>query len=141
MLAGDSRSSRLGCASLGDDLLVLEGCELGAYTALSLLLIVVAELAVLSWEQVVLVLLRQDLLCSDRLDGGVVMVLVNLTVDGGCDLLVLNGLDNLLDDGGVNDLVHLGDGTAVTGDVLDCLSSGVHVCGCLSVIGWVGDDC
>lgn len=62
--------------------------------------ITVVVLTNLDGCHVVDVLLGQNLLVLDGLDGGVVMVLVDLTVDGGLHILVA-GLDNLLlDDSG-----------------------------------------
>jgi len=56
----------------------------------------------------VLVLFGEDLTVLHRLDGGVVVVLMNLTVDGFLHILVARLHHLLLDDGGGNLLVHGG---------------------------------
>lgn len=57
---------------------------------------------------VVLVLFREDFTVLNRLDGGVVVVLVDLAVDGFLHILVTRLYDLLLDDSGSNLLVHSG---------------------------------
>lgn len=72
-------------------------------------LVAMLEVAVLDTDQVVVVLLWESLGVLNWLDGGVVVVLVNLLVDSGgdvvmvgaCDSLVLDCWSNLLVDGGV----------------------------------------
>lgn len=67
-------------------------------------------LAVLHGGSAVGVLLGQNLAVLDGLDGGVVVVLVNLTVDGTSDVLVVSLVDSLVGDSGGNGLV---DGSVV----------------------------
>jgi len=59
----------------------------------------VLELAVLDRDNVVVVRLREDLAVDDGLDGGVVVVLVHLFVDGRLHVLVLRAVDGLVGDG------------------------------------------
>jgi len=97
-----------------DDVGVLDLClragvaELGLLlgeTSLNALLVVVVELAVLDSRLLVLVALRQDFLVLDRLDGGVVDVLVLVLVDDGLYVFLLLALDVLVNDGGGHVLV------------------------------------
>lgn len=67
----------------------------------------------LNSDDVVSVLLREDLTVCHGLDGGVVVVLVNLLVDGSGDLLMLGLVDGLVKDCGCNTLVD--SGVVVTG--------------------------
>jgi len=57
------------------------------------------ELAVLDRDDVVVVGLREDLAVDNGLDGGVVVVLVHLFVDGSLHVLVLRAVDGLVRDG------------------------------------------
>lgn len=70
--------------------------------------VAVVVLAVLNSDHIVGVSFRQNLAVLNWLDGGVVVVLVHLTVDGSLSLLVFVLLDSLADDGGGNFLVHGG---------------------------------
>jgi hypothetical protein len=54
------------------------------------------------------VLLREHLTVLHWLDGAVVVVLVNLLVDGGLNLLMLMGLHDLMLDSGSDSLVDSG---------------------------------
>jgi len=71
-------------------------------------IITVLEAAVLDRDDVVVVLLRKDLAVVHGLLGGVVVVLVNLLVDRGLELLLLAALDGLVLDGWCDLLVHGG---------------------------------
>lgn len=99
VLAGDDGGDGAGVLALDTDLLVTELLLLGRKTGLDLLGIVVLELAVLDRDDVVVVLLGENLTVGHRLDRGVVVVLVDLFVDGGHDLLVLLAGDGLVDNG------------------------------------------
>lgn len=108
MLASDGWLGALGHLSATLDTSALELTGLLFETSLDGSRISVVVLTVLDGGHVVDVLLREDFLVLHRLDGGVVVVLVNLTVDGSLHILV-TGLDNLLlHDGGSDFLVHGG---------------------------------
>lgn len=76
--------------------------------ALNLVLLTMALLAVLDGKHVMEVLLGGYHALRDRLDAGLVVVLVELSVDGGGELLALHGLHDLLDDGGFEVLANFG---------------------------------
>lgn len=88
---------------------VLKLCTLLFETCFDGLFVTVMVLPVLDGNNVVSVLLRKDFAVFDGLDGGMVVVLVHLTVDGGlsflmanlCNLFVHNGRRHLLVDSGV----------------------------------------
>jgi len=105
VLASKGRSDGVGVASGTLDALISELSGLGLQAVSNLAVVAVLELAVLNGTKVVVVLLREDLAVLDRLDGGVVVVLVNLLVDGGGDLLVLGRSDGLVENSGCNALV------------------------------------
>ena len=108
VLAGDDRDDGRGALALdADDLVLVLGGLLGQ-TALGVLLVVVVELAVLHRNQGVVVLLGQKLLIMDGLDGGVVVVLVHLTVERGRAVLVVCLGDGLVGHGRSDALVHGG---------------------------------
>ena len=65
-------------------------------------------LTVLHRDNVVMMLLREDVTILYRLHRGVIMVLVDLTVDGRRGLLVACLGDGLIDDSGGDILVHGG---------------------------------
>lgn len=76
------------------------------------------------------VLLWENLSVLNWLDSGVVMILVDLSVNGFCCLLMSVRLDGLGGDGWVDNLVNVS-GVAVTaGDLGDGGSCGVH-CECV----------
>jgi len=104
--------------------LSLLGCE----TLLNLLRAVVLELTVLDGNNVVVVLLRELLGIEHRLHRGVVVILVNLLVDGGLNLLVLHTVDGLVGYGRGDLLV---DGgvmvTSLGHEVLNGSLGGVHI--------------
>ena len=74
--------------------------------AVGIFSVAVAELAFFHTGHLVSVLLGHHLLVVYRLDGGVVMLLMNLTVNGFLGLLMSGGLDSLLLNRGSNALVH-----------------------------------
>jgi len=136
VLAGDDRGDRAGVLALDSLLLIAELRLLGGEPALNVLGVVVLVRAVLDWDDVVVVLLTEPGLIVDWLDGGVVVVLVHLLVDGGLDVLVLSAIDGLVGDGRSDLLVDGGVVVARLGhEVLNCCLGGVHCC------GWCGCVC
>jgi len=108
VLAHGSRSSALGVYSWRYDSLVLELGLLLSNSTASTFIVTLVDLAVLYTSDLVLVLLREDLVVLDWLDSVVVVVVVNLTVDGRVDVLVVCLGNILMSHGGVNGLVDLG---------------------------------
>jgi len=82
----------------------LFGCE----TLLDVLIIAVLQIASLDTCHLVGVLLWKNLTIFDRLNGGVVVVLVDLSVNSGGNILVLSACDILLSDSWVDGLVDSG---------------------------------
>lgn len=70
--------------------------SLGSQALLDVVVAAMLVAAVLDWDNVGVVLLGKDLAVRHRLLGGVVVVLVNLLVDGGGVLLMLLPLDALV---------------------------------------------
>ena len=96
-------------------------------TSLDLVVVAVLVAAVLNGDDIGVVLGRKNLLVDNRLLGGVVVVLVDLLVDGGDVLLVLLPLDGLVLDGRGDLLVNSGVVVARLGhEVLDCSLGGIH---------------
>lgn len=110
VLASKSRSDGLCVALSALDALVTELCGLGLETLSNLSVIAVLELAVLNGGKVVVVLLGENLAVLYGLNRGVVVVLVDLLVDGGLDILVTLTVDGLVCDTRGNLLV---DGSVV----------------------------
>lgn len=108
VLTGDDGSGGAGVLALDARGLVAVPGLLGGELALDLILVVVLVRAVLDRHHVVVVLLRELSLVADRLDRGVVVVLVNLLVNGGLDVLVLGTVDGLVGHGRGNLLVNGG---------------------------------
>lgn len=105
VLASNGWSSGSGVLGLADLTGVLELSALSLKAGLHVVIVAVVDLLVLDRSDVVGVLLWQNLTVLDRLDGGVVVVLVHLTVDGSLSLLVLGAGDVLLLDSWGNRLV------------------------------------
>jgi len=128
VLAGNDGLDGSRVLTLDADGLVLKFGRLLREVTLVLLLVVVLEFAVLDGDDLVVVLLRQDLLMCDGLDGGVVVVLVDLAVESGGNVLVLGLVDGLVGHGGGDGLV---DGGVVVARLvqegLDLFLCGVHV--------------
>jgi hypothetical protein len=122
--------------------LVTELSLLGREPLLHLVGIVVLEAAVLDGDDVVVVLLGEDLTVLYGLYRGVVVVLVNLLVNGGDDLLTLLTLDGLVLDSWSNFLVNSGVVvTRLAHEVLDGGFGGVHFeCGFCWLI-WCWFEC
>lgn len=103
--------------------LSLLGCKLG----LDLLGLIMLEAAVLHGDNVVVVLLGKNLAVLDWLHAGVVVVLVNLLVDCGDNLLTLLTLDGLVNHSGSDLLVDGGVVMAGLGhEVFDGCLCGIH---------------
>ena len=94
MLAGNDWSNRV-------TLLLLDGAralELGGFlfeTSLNSLRVAVLVVTLLNADHVVRMLLRKHLAIFDRLNRGVIVILMDLTVNGGLGLL-MTLLDNVL---------------------------------------------
>lgn len=108
---------------------VLELRTLGLEASLDVRVVTVFEFAVLDRSHVVVVLLWKLLGVVDWLDCGVVVVLVDLPVNGSSDILVTVLVDGLVGNCRGSSLVD--GGVVVTGlghEALDCVLSGIH-CG------------
>jgi len=107
---------------------ILEACLLSSELLLHLIGVVMLKVAVLDTDEVVVVLLWEDLSVLHRLDGSVVVILVDLLVYGGGDVLVVDLGNCLLGHGGVHGLV---DGgvmvTRLVQEVLDGFLGGLHL--------------
>ena len=144
VLASNNRSDLAG----GGTLNLLNGVGVASTllskAGLNLVVAAVLVAAVLDGDDVVVVLLGEDLLVEHRLLGGVVVVLVNLLVDGRDVLLVLLPLNGLVLDGRSDLLVNGGVVLTRLGhEVLDGGLSRVHFDWCLLVVGidvWWGES-
>lgn len=116
VLAGNGGRRNLGVRNLSHLTGVLELRRLGRDALLHVLRVAVLVLAVLDGSHGVRVLLGEDLLVLDGLDGGVEVVLVDLAVDNLLGLLLLLSVDALLLDGGVDALVDGGVMLAILGE-------------------------
>lgn len=122
VLAGDCWCSSGGASSIDGPCGALElGCLCGEL-ALNRVGVVMVELSLLNWSNVVVVVLSLDSCVLHWLNSGVVVVLVNLLVDGGGDLILVRPCDSLVGDcrscGGVHLSVVL---AVVTEEVLNCV--------------------
>lgn len=86
----------------------VSGYYLFLESARNIVVLAVTLLAALDGEHVMVVLLGGDNAVRDWLDAGLVVVLVELAVDGGRELLALDGLYDLLGDGWFKVLVNFG---------------------------------
>ena len=98
MLTTDLGHGRGGVLRRGTDRLILELSLCLREARLGVLGVTLIMGAVLDWDEVVVVLLGQDLAIVNWLDGGVVVVLVDLAVGSDLTLLSLMGSDGLLPD-------------------------------------------
>lgn len=105
VLAGDDGLHGRGVLALDADRLILELGSFLSEVVLVLLGIVVLNLAVLDGDDLVVVLLWEDFLVLDGLDGGVEVVLVDFAIESGSNVLVLGLVDGLVGDGGGDGLV------------------------------------
>jgi hypothetical protein len=104
--------------------------ELGSLTLQSLtrlMVVAVVELLVDGIFHHMVMLLREDLLMLDRLDRGVVVVLMDFAVDSLLDLLMASGLDVLAGDSWGDALSDVGAVASPASDALNCGSSFLHV--------------
>jgi hypothetical protein len=113
MFAGNGRTLGLGVDRRGLYASIVELGTLFLKTTADGSIITMVDVTLLHSGHDMLVLFRKHLLVVHRLDGGVVVVLVDLTVNGGLDLIVTGSLDSLLGNGRVDDLVD--GGILVTG--------------------------
>ena len=113
VLAADSGSNTLAVSGLLNAPLVGKACLVINKRPLGRIGVAVVELAVLNSSKLGSVLLGENLTIQHRLDCAVVVILVNLLVDGCVDLLVYVGLDNLVLNSGGYSLVD--SGVMVTG--------------------------
>lgn len=110
-----------------DGALIFELAGLGSQGSLGGLVVAVVELAVDDLAAVVDVLLGKDFGVVDGLDLAMVVVLVDLLVDGGVDLLVLGWADGFLLHGGCDLLLDGGVVVTCLGDELvDGLLCSIH---------------
>ena len=77
---------------------------LGGEALLHVVIVAVLDVAVLNASHVMRVLLGHHLLVLDGLDGGMVVILVNFTVNSRLDVLMLGASDVLVGDGRVDAL-------------------------------------
>jgi len=105
VLASNGGSSALAVCGGIYATLVLEASLFIDEVPLRGVVIAVVELAVLDSTELSSVLLRQDLTVLNRLNSAVVVVLVDLFVDGSLNLFVHMGLDNLVLNGRGNSLM------------------------------------
>ena len=118
-LASDGRSSLLGVSCLVSSGMVLEATKLRSYSLLGVLVVLVSELLMLGGDHVVDMLLRQSFLVVDWLDRGVVMVLVDLSVDSLSNVLMACWVNSFLCHCWVDDLVDGGLVASVASELLD----------------------
>lgn len=127
MLALNARSLDLSYLGLSNVALITELATLSLEALTGVVVVAVVELPRLSAGDAVLMLLREDLLVEDGLDGAVEVVLVHLLVDNRLLLLNTLGLYRLLGDGRTDVLM---DGgvmfTRHALNVVNCLSCLVH---------------
>ena len=127
VLSANSRVNTLAVGGVLNAALVSKASLVVDQGPLSGIGIAVVKLAVLNSTELSSVLLWQDLTVVDGLDSAVVVVLVNLLVDGGDVLLVLLPLDSLVLDGRGDLLVNSGVVVARLGhEVLDGSLGGIH---------------
>lgn len=113
--------------SLSDLFGALELSSLSLESLSHVLIVAVVDLAVLSANQVVRVLLRKNLTVLDGLDGGVEVILVDLTVDDLLSFLVLCASDMLIHNGRVDSLVDGGLVLSILGkEVGNCCLRFIH---------------
>jgi len=127
MLAGDRWLGGASTGTLNVVSLITVPRLLGRKLALNLIGVIMLVRPVLGWHNVVVVLLRENLRVLHRLFGSVVVVLVDLLVDGGCLSLMLFLLDCLLLHSRCNLLVDSGlVVTRARHELLDRILSGFH---------------
>lgn len=128
MLASDSWLS--GCTVQTIDGLcgILEFCLLGSKLLLDLIGVVVLEVTMLNTFEVVVMLLCEDLGVRYWLHGGMVMVLVHLLIDSGCDTVFLLLGNGLFCDSWIHLLLNGSIVFAIlANEALSCILGGVHI--------------
>jgi len=128
VLADDVSASRLRGLHISNFTSALELSLFGCKTLADVVIITVLEVSLLNRGHVVFVFFWKNLFVLDRLDGSVVVVLVNLTVYNlGC-ILVLCSDDTLVGNGWVDSLVDRGVVLPIPGEESrNCLLCLVHV--------------
>lgn len=126
MLALNSWCSSSGVTCLVGVGGILELSHLGLESLTCLVFIAVVKLLVDNALHLVGVLLWEDLLVLDGLDGGVVVVLVDLAVNRLCHLLMSGGLDVLVGDSCGDTLSDISAVTLAGGELLNGGSGFVH---------------
>ena len=112
---------------LVDSLRVVEAAKLTGYFSLGVLIVLMSEFLVFSREHVVLMLFRQNLLVIDRLDGRVIVMLVDLSVNCLGDFLMSVRVDGFLRHSRVYDLIDGGLVASVGGELVHGVLCGFHV--------------
>jgi len=108
MLAFDSWGCRSGVSCLVSCAGVSEAGSLTFELLFGLTNVVMLELSLLNGAHVVSVLLWEDFLMLDGLDGGVIVVLMDLTVNSFLDFFMTSWLHMLLSDSGSDTAQKLG---------------------------------
>lgn len=129
VLTSDRRSSSLCVAHLLGRPVVFEMTKLSVELHLGVFRIVMVILSFFAREDVVGVLLGQPFLMLERLDCGVVMVLMNLTVDSFSGLLVTMWSNGLSSHGGVDGFLDGGVVAPIASDLLNGCFGCFHICG------------
>jgi hypothetical protein len=106
---------------------ILELGGLRLESSAGLKFVVVVELLVDDWLYLVMMLLREDFLMLDWLDGSVVMVLMDLTVNSLGELFMTYGFDVFLGDSWGDSLSHIGGVASFAGDAGDCCFRFLHL--------------
>lgn len=127
VLAGDGGSGVDALGGLMGGGARLKLGEMGCLLGFGVFGVLMADLAVLCWDEVVGVFLRKAFLVGDRLDSGVVVILVHFTVDGLCGLLVAVRLYLLFGDGRANCFVDIGAVALVGSEITDGFFGGLHL--------------
>jgi hypothetical protein len=127
MLASNDSVGALAMASIGYNALVLELSLLSSKGVLGVLMVAVVEFSVLDGTKFCGVCLRKNLTILNWLDSAVVVILVDLLVDGSVDLLMYVRLDGLVlhsrGDRLVNSSVMV---TRLAHEVADCCLGLIH---------------
>lgn len=103
-----------------------ELADFGGHASLDGVVVAVVEFSAFHWYQVVGVLLGQDFFVGNRLDCGVVVVLVHLTVDCLCGFLVAVRLDGLTGHRRLDNLFDLGVMTLSVSELVNSFFGGLH---------------
>jgi len=108
VLASNGWIGRRGVLGISDSTSILELGLLSCETLLDVLIVAVLQVTSLNAGHLVVMLLWENLAVLDRLNGGVVVILVNLSVNSCGDILMLGACDVLLSDSRVDGLVDCG---------------------------------